>query len=215
MKKLMLLVSASAIMFSCTNAPDADKATTSEKKDVSATSGDSYVIDTASKVSWAATKVGGGHAGTFNVKEGNFVISGDQLTGGSFIIDINSLNNTDQTGDMKGKLEGHLKSPDFFDAAKFGTAKFEITNVKAGADSSLKLAGATHTVTGNLTLKDSTKSIIIPAVVTIKDGKITANTDFNIDRTLWGMNYKGPNNPQDWVISKTVNLKFSISGAKK
>jgi hypothetical protein len=29
------------------------------------------------------------------------------------------------------------------------------------------------------------------------------------------MNYKGPNNPQDWFISKEVNLKLDIKAAKK
>jgi hypothetical protein len=38
--------------------------------------------------------------------------------------------------------------------------------------------------------------------------------DFNIDRTQWGMNYKGPNNPQDWVISKDVNLKVDLKASK-
>ena len=39
--------------------------------------------------------------------------------------------------------------------------------------------------------------------------------DFDIDRTEWGLNYKGPNNPVDWLIRKEVNLKFKIADAKK
>jgi polyisoprenoid-binding protein YceI len=104
--------------------------------------------------------------------------------------------------------------------AKFPTAKFEITGVEPFKYDSLTmkdvvLKDATHTIKGNLTLKDSTKNISFPAKVNISGNKVTAIADFNIDRTLWGMNYKGPNNPQDWVISKQVNLKLNISASKK
>lgn len=217
MTKTLLLAGATALLFSCTSDPKADDAGAGDKKEASTASGDSYVTDAASSVTWTGTKVGGSHTGTFAVKEGNFIVNGDQLAGGSFVIDITSLKNNDLAADTSKQhmLEGHLKSPDFFDVAKFPNAKFEISEVKAGADTASLLKGATHTITGNLTLKDNTKSVSIPAIISIKDGKLTANTEFNIDRTNWGMNYKGPNNPQDWVISKTVNLKFSISGTKK
>ena len=121
-------------------------------------------------------------------------------------------------GDAKQKegLEGHLKSPDFFDVAKYPTAKFEITSVEPYvADSTSKLKDATNIIKGNLTLKDSTKNIAFPARITVDATKATAVADFDIDRTLWGMNYKGPNNPQDWVISKTVNIKLAVSAVKK
>ena len=67
----------------------------------------------------------------------------------------------------------------------------------------------------NLTLKDSTKNISFPAKITVDSSTVAATADFNIDRTLWGMNYKGPGNPQDWFISKTVNLKLTLTAAKK
>ena len=75
--------------------------------------------------------------------------------------------------------------------------------------------GATHTIRGNLTLKDRTKNISFPATVAITGNSATATADFNIDRTQWGMNYKGPNNPQDWVINKEVNIKLALSSTKK
>jgi polyisoprenoid-binding protein YceI len=104
--------------------------------------------------------------------------------------------------------------------AKYATAKFEITGVEVFKYDSLTMKevimkDATHTIKGNLTLLDSTKNISFPAKVTIVDNKVNAVADFNIDRTQWGLNYKGPNNPQDWVISKTVNLKLNISATKK
>jgi polyisoprenoid-binding protein YceI len=222
MKKTILPFAVIAFMASCSNAPEADKAETRDKQEVKAAEGTAYAADSTSMVTWTGTKPGGAHTGTFRLKESSLSVKDNNLTGGSFVIDINSMNNTDLAADAekKGGLEGHLKSPDFFDAGKYPTAKFDITGVEAFKYDSLTMKDvvmkdATHTIKGNLTLKDSTKNVSFPAKVTITGDKITALADFNIDRTLWGMNYKGPNNPQDWIINKQVNLKLNISAAKK
>ncbi|MFZ4056555.1 MAG: YceI family protein [Ferruginibacter sp.] len=222
MKKLVLPIALLATFAACNNAPEADKATTGDKQAVASSEGTTYVIDSTSLVTWVGTKPTGSHTGTFAVKEGSLTVKDSTLAAGNFTIDINSLINIDLAADAenKGKLEGHLKSPDFFDAAKFPTAKFEITGVEVFKYDSLTMKDvvmkdATHTIKGNLTLKDSTKNISFPAKVSITADKVTAVADLNIDRTLWGMNYKGPNNPQDWIISKTVNLKLNISTTKK
>jgi polyisoprenoid-binding protein YceI len=221
MKKFLLAIATTTVFVACNNAPEADKATTGEKQTVASTDGTTYITDSTSTVGWTGTKPTGAHTGTFKVQNGSLAVKDNNLTGGSFVIDVNSLNVTDLTeADGKGKLEGHLKSPDFFDATKFGSAKFEITGVEAFKNDSLTMKDvvmkdATHTIKGNFTLKDSTKNISFPAKVSISGDKVTAAADFNIDRTQWGLNYKGPNNPQDWVISKTVNLKLNIAASKK
>ncbi len=220
MKKITLFISAVVALAACNNAPDADKATTTDTQAVASVDGDTYSIDSTTSVTWTGAKPTGTHAGTFKVTEGSLVVKNNSLSGGGFTIDVNSLNNIDLAGDAesKGKLEGHLKSPDFFDVAKYPTAKFEITSVEPFvADSSVKTltAGATHIIKGNLTLKDSTKNISFPANVVITANSATASADFNIDRTQWGMNYKGPNNPQDWVINKEVNIKLALAATKK
>jgi polyisoprenoid-binding protein YceI len=222
MKKFIAPFAAVLFMAACTNAPEADKATTTDKQEVKAADGAAYATDSTSMVTWTGTKPTGSHTGTFKLTAGSLAAKDGNLTGGNFTIDINSMNCTDLAGDAdsKGKLEGHLKSPDFFDAAKYPTAKFEITGVEAfKADSTntkdIIMKDATHTIKGNFTLKDSTKNISFPAKVSMADGKISAMADFNIDRSQWGLNYKGQNNPQDWVISKTVNIKLNLSAAAK
>ncbi|MEX1202963.1 MAG: YceI family protein [Ferruginibacter sp.] len=179
-------------------------------------------IDSTTTVTWVGSKpVGDNHVGTFKVSEGSLTVKDSILTAGNFAIDITSLNNIDlaDDADSKGKLEGHLKSADFFDVAKYPTAKFEITAVEVFvADSNnkdLKIAGATHIIKGNLTLKDSSKNIAFPAKVVITATTVNAVADFIIDRTLWGMNYKGPNNPQNWIINRDVNIQLNISATKK
>ena len=218
MKKIALFLSAAAFLAACNNSGDAEKATTTDTQAVKAAEGTAYTIDSATTVTWTGFKPTGKHDGTFKVSEGSLLVNNNALTGGSFTIDINSLTNLDLAGDAKQKegLEGHLKSPDFFDAQKYPTAKFVITSVESYvADSSSKTKDANFLIKGNLTLKDSTKNIAFPAKVTVDAGSVAAFADFNIDRTLWGMNYKGPNNPQDWVISKEVNIKLSIAATKK
>ncbi|MBS1925274.1 MAG: YceI family protein, partial [Bacteroidetes bacterium] len=114
----------------------------------------------------------------------------------------------------------HLKSPDFFDVAKYPTAKFEITAVEPFiADSSSGntsvVENATNLIKGNLSIKDSIINISFPAKVTLDANSASAFAHFNIDRTRWGINYKGPGNPKDWVINKDVNIKLTISASKK
>ena len=51
-------------------------------------------------------------------------MDGALLTGGSFEVDMTSINVADLTGEYKAKLEGHLKSDDFF-----GIETFPVSNL--------------------------------------------------------------------------------------
>lgn len=220
MKQLMILATAGAFFLaSCGTAPDADKATTSEKQEAAAAAGATYTVDTTgSTVNWTGTKPTGQHNGTFKITEGSLSAENGALTAGNFTINVAAIKVNDLTEETgKSKLEGHLASPDFFDVAKYPTAKFEITKVEAydSTKDASKLAGATNIISGNLTLKDSTKNVTFPAKVSITEAGIEAKAAFNIDRTQWGLNYKGPDNPQDWVIKKEVNLVLDLKAAKK
>ena len=208
---------AAIFLLAACNSPKGESTEASDKQEVVTTEGVMYTLDSTSRISWAASKPTQTHEGNFKLSEGSFIVKNNQLTGGSFTINVASLLVTDlKSADGKEKLEGHLKSSDFFDVSKYPNAKFEITAVAAYvADSAGKSKDATHIVSGNLTLRDSTKNISFPAKITIDAQSLVAKADFNIDRTTWGMNYKGPGNPQDWFISKQVNLKFDISASKK
>jgi polyisoprenoid-binding protein YceI len=214
MKRIFIVAIAAAALASCNNSSE-NKAETTEKQTAVVATGNAYTVDSTSSVEWTGAKPTGKHTGTFKVSGGSLTVGDSGLTGGTFTIDINSISDVDMAADAenKGKLEGHLKSPDFFDVAKYPTAKFEITSVEKNTDTTKK--EFTNIIKGNLTLKDSTKNISFPAKITADAKSVTASADFSIDRTLWGMNYKGPNNPQDWVISKEVGIKLNISATKK
>lgn len=213
MKKILtLVIVVSTLAVACTSAPDADKAATGEAKAAGEATGTPFSLDSASTVSWIGTKVGGQHNGTFNITSGSFTVDKGNITSGNIIIDMKSANVLDLTGDEKNKLEAHLKSGDFFMVDSFPTTTFEITSVAPfdSTNATSKLSGATHTINGNLTLRGQTKSISFPAIVKVEDNNLYAQSDFNIDRSNWGLSYKGPNNPADWIIAKEVNLKLNL-----
>ncbi|HMO32886.1 MAG TPA: YceI family protein [Lacibacter sp.] len=218
MKQLFLTLGVSALLFSaCQNAPEADQATTSDTQTTGTATGDPYAVDlAASSVSFIGTKPVGQHNGTFAITEGTLYVDGSNLTGGTFVFDINSLKITDKDTNGVAMLTGHLLSPDFFDAAKFGTARFEITGVTTfdSTKATSLLPGATHLVSGNLTLKDSTRNVTFPAVVTLAEGSVSAVADFNIDRTQWGMFYGNDQSLGDKFIRPEVNIKLTISARK-
>ena len=210
------MVAGSLVLTSC-GGESGDKTNATEQQTVAEAQGVNYGVDTvASKVSWMGSKIGGSHTGEFKLSNGELTATEGKLTAGKFTINILSNVVTDiDEANGKSKLEGHLASPDFFDAAQFSTAQFEITGV-AAADSTLetKLQNANAVISGNLTLKGVTKNISFPAAVVVTDASIEAKADFDIDRTQWDLNYKGPDNPQDWVISKSVNIKIDLKATK-
>jgi polyisoprenoid-binding protein YceI len=53
-----------------------------------------------------------------------------------------------------GQRDAHLKSPDFFDVARFPTLSFESTRVE-------KASGNTLKVTGHLTIRDITREVVL------------------------------------------------------
>jgi polyisoprenoid-binding protein YceI len=115
-------------------------------------------------------------------------------------VDIASL-----TAD-EAKLTGHLKSPDFFDAAKFPAAKFTSTSVTPGGDK-----GATHTITGNLEMHGVTKSIAFPATLKFAPEAVDASSEFVINRKDFGIVYAGK---ADDLIKDEVALKLTIHAKK-
>lgn len=198
---------------SCSDAPKADSAEVTEAQNVEQASGITYNANLSeSKVEWIGTKPVGRHHGTFTLKDGNLVVSGDDLTGGSFIIDINSITPDDQDAEGNAKLQGHLKSGDFFNVEQYPEGTFEITNVTEGVQNTdeLVMKDATHTITGNLTLKGITKSITFPAKIYMEGDKITADANFNIDRTQWNIVYGNDESLGDKFIRPEVNLQVHL-----
>jgi polyisoprenoid-binding protein YceI len=203
----------------CNDAPKGDDATITDEQKAAAGQGQQFAVDTTnSKLRFTGHGVGKNHKGTFRLSSGNVAVNGNQITGGSFIINIKSMDLDEKGGMFDDKLRPHLMSGDFFHADKFGTAKFEITKVapytKNGSDSSI-VEGANFSISGNLTLKDVTKNITFPARVDLDENTLKARGNFDIDRRQWNMNYGNDKTLGDKFISEKVNIELDLQAKKQ
>jgi polyisoprenoid-binding protein YceI len=141
----------------------------------------SYTVNAEkSRVDWVGSKKNDYHTGYFVVKSGSLQVDGGKLKGGEFVIDLANLKVTDAAGD---RLNGHLKSADFFDVAKFGEATYKITNVNYTSESNA-------TISGVLNLKGASVPVSFNASVRGADDKgFFGEAFFSLDRTLFGINY--------------------------
>lgn len=173
-----------------------------------------YAIENG-QVIWTATKVGGQHSGTLNVSKGELSAVGGNIESGTFQLDMSTIVNTDMAaGDGKEKLEGHLKSEDFFNVANHPTGEFNITSVSPLTG----VADANTQITGDLMMKGITKSITFPAKVVQVGNKISAVTPaFKINRTEWDIKYGSGliGTAKDKIIHDEISLVLNLLAAAK
>ncbi len=206
--KLTILSLSLLFVAACHNpAADTSKAVTSEParsaSPQTAAAGQKYSITPQnSKIEFIGSKVTGSHNGSFQKFNGQIDHVENDPTKGrvNITIDMSSVN-TDTA-----KLTEHLKTPDFFDVAKFPQAQFVSTEIKAGGEK-----GASHTITGNLTLHGVTKAISFPATITVTPDTATVDSNFAINRKDFGVNFAGAT---DDLIRDDVVLKFTIRATK-
>lgn len=209
-----LIFFALGLMVACGNKPKGEAAETGDAKSETATApaaATTYKVDlSSSDVTWAGSKATGTHTGKFGISDGELAVADGKLVSGNFTIDMASLTNTDlAAGDGKEKLEGHLKSADFFDVETYPTSKFVITSVSPVTGKE----NVTHSITGNLTMKDKTKSITFDANVAVLNSAVSAVTpSFTINRTEWGVNYGSGiiGTVQDKLINDDVALNINL-----
>ena len=159
-------------------------------------------------VGFVGSKVTGSHSGIFKTWSGT-VEMGDTIESAklTFSADVASVfSDPDNRGAWSEKLDGHLKSPDFFDAAKFPKASFKSTAIAKAAK-----GPGTHTITGDLTMRGVTRSVTFPATVTLSGKAVTAKAEFTIQRSQWGINFKGK---ADDLIRDGVVLQIDVQGTR-
>ena len=207
MKKIMMAVAIiSTVLLSC-KGEKKEKVVVKEEVKVGEATIVNNVDLTTSVMTWRGTKPTGSHDGTVAFKSGGMVVEDNVLKSGEFVIDMNTIKNLDMEGsDGAGKIEKHLKAPDFFDVGVYPTSKFVITSV-------LEVEGRLS-VTGNLTIKDVTKSITIPATVSTTEGTTTFKSEvFNIDRADFNVKYGSKRwieGLKDKFIDDLVEMSFTV-----
>ncbi len=204
--KILAIAGLAAFVAAC-GGPEGEKAKTADATEVVQNTGKELSIDTAnSTINWTGSKVAGDHTGTIDISEGSIKVANGEIVGGTVTIDMNTISNDDQEGEWKAKLEGHLKSADFFHVDSFPTASFQITSVAPLEGN----PAANKSITGNLTMKNITKSITFDALVKVTDTEVKmAAPNFIIDRTEWNVQY-GSAKIFDIVKDKAISDDMAI-----
>ena len=187
MKKSVLSIALAVVVgFSAT----ANSPIDGEKKEVNVSE---------SKITWKGYKVTGSHEGTIDLKSGHLEMDGNKLTGGEFVVDMTSITNLDMApGEGKEKLEGHLKSDDFFGVENHPTAKLVITSAESMNKNS-------YSVKGDLTIKGKTNPVTF--VVSIYENKATAT--LKVDRAKYDVRY-GSGSFFDNLGDKAIYDEFDL-----
>jgi polyisoprenoid-binding protein YceI len=203
---ILALMLSALFLSACSNpAADKTKAVTgaaSSATPQAAPAGEKYVINPQnSKIEFLASKVTGSHHGSFEDFSGAIDHAGQpEKSRVNVTINMASVKtDTDQ-------LTQHLKTPDFFDVAKFPQATFASTEIKRDGDK-----GGVHTITGNFQLHGVTKSISFPAMITVTPEAINVESTFSINRKDFGINYAGA---ADNLIRDDVVMTLHIKAEK-
>lgn len=172
---------------------------------------------TASQLSWAGTKVvGGGHNGKVAIKEGHVEVEGASIKSGTIVIDMKSIVNNDVTAaEDNKKLVGHLMSDDFFAVDKNPTATLNIKKVEGKKDGNFL-------VTGDLTIRGTTKPVSFPATIKETAGTWEAHGNLEVNRKEFGITYGTEEGMmktmgkivKDRVISDKFKIDFNVKTKK-
>ena len=204
---LLMIIGVGMFVSACSDpAADKSKAVTGEAQQVAspaaAAQGQKYLITPQnSKIEFTGSQVTGHHDGSFGDFSGQI-----DYTGSPEQSRVNIAIKTDSLTADAADLTKHLKTPDFFDVAKFPEATFVSTSIKPGGDK-----GASHTVTGNLTLHGVTKAVTFPATISVTPAVATVDSTFSISRKDFNITYAGPANN---LIRDDVVLKLTIRASK-
>ncbi len=219
-KSIILIATLMAITAtSCMQNPDGEKVKSGDATEIHFSELANTVTPNLalSKVEWLGTKPTGTHYGTLSIKEGALYVKDGELTGGTFVLDMNSIAVDDiEDPEMNAQLVAHLKTPDFFAVDSFPTASFKFSTVTAieSTSTSTDEVIPTHRIEGNLTIKGIERKVNFPAKIEITENNVTAITpQFVINRTEWNVNYGSKSifaNLKDNFIHDEIGITITI-----
>ncbi|GAO29746.1 YceI family protein [Geofilum rubicundum] len=160
-----------------------------------------------SSIEWTGKKIGGQHNGDIKFISGHLNSEGRAYTSGEFIVDMTSIVVEDiEDPETNAKLEGHLKSDDFFGVATYPTAKLVI-------DKGVLVKDNTYEFTGKLTIKKNTEPVTIKATMDTKDGHRVFTGQLVVDRSKYDVRYGSKSffdNLGDNMIYDDFTLDFKV-----
>ncbi|CAB4580310.1 MAG: polyisoprenoid-binding protein [Actinobacteria bacterium] len=164
-----------------------------------------YVIDpTHTRIGFVArhaviTKV----RGSFNNFEGKGTVADGQVS-------LEVVMDADSIDTRQADRDAHLKGEDFFNAGTFPKLKFASTSVKQKGDDEFE-------VTGDLTIKDVTKSITIAFEYTgaatdpFGNKRVGLEGEAEINRSDFGLTWNAVLETGGVLVSDKIKLEFEIS----
>jgi polyisoprenoid-binding protein YceI len=149
--------------------------------------------------------------GVFGAMSGSITVDEKDISKSSVAATIDA--STIQT--REAKRDGHLKSADFFDVAKYPTITFKSTKVEKGAPGKLK-------VTGDLTMHGVTKPVVLDVdwsgaeVKTPWGGtNASASATSTINRKDWGLTWNTAMEAGGVLVGDEVKITLELELIKK
>lgn len=205
--KFLTIIAIGAAFVGCKE--KADEAATSEAEEVAtseATSTKYMANATESVIEWTGYKPTGKHIGTIMLESGVFTVNDGKLESGTFMINMSSLKDSEGNA----RLEGHLKSADFFEVEKYPNAAFEVTGYE--------MVDGKAMLSGNLTMKDTKNNVTFPVSVSEDGDMFTLTSEmFTIDRSKWNVKYGSKSffdDLGDKFINDDIELKITVKAKK-
>jgi polyisoprenoid-binding protein YceI len=148
--------------------------------------------------------------GAFNEFDGTATIDGTDPSRStvSIVLDVASIDT------RNSQRDDHLRNNDFLDAATYPKITFTSTSIEHDG-------GDTFLVTGDLTIKDVTKSVTIPlefqgaAKDPFGNDRIGFEGQLVINRKDWGVTWNVALEAGGVLVSDKVTLEFEISAIKQ
>lgn len=169
-----------------------------------------YVADpSVSVIKWYGERiVGNKHTGTIDLKEGWLTIDGKAISGGEFVVDMNSIKDEDiKDANSRARLEGHLKSDDFFGVEKYPLSKLILEGGSQFTDGKA-------IVKGTLTIKEATHPVEFTVQESRSGDLLTYTATITFDRSLYDVRYdsgKFFSNLGDKAIRDEIKLDVSLA----
>ena len=159
---------------------------------------------TQSLIRWYGEELTGKtHFGNLSFKEGRIELQDGLIIGGTFVVNMTSLSVEDLSGGAKARLEGHLRSDDFFSVDKYPEATLKITQ-KA------KVEGDVQKLYGELTIK-GIKHAVDFSIILVDKKTATANLTF--DRSKYNVRFRSGSffeNLGDKLILDDIRMEVSL-----
>lgn len=203
--KITTIVFIALSVIACKKAKNETEAKAAEEVSQITESASKFTADAeSSTIAWKGFKPTGEHNGTIKISEGYLAFEDGNLSGGNFVIDMNTIVDLDiESEEYNTKLVNHLKSADFFNVEANPYSVFAITGVDTDGDKVV--------VKGNLTIKGIKKNIEFPATVAVNGHDVTFTSEtFTIDRTEWDIKFRSGKFFED-LKDKLINDDIELS----